>query len=389
MRKTFLILFLISSCYLSAQQDSIHQNTTFNYGNKGWELKHGDNFLMNLQWRLQFRGVVNSEDPSFFIKEEDTQSGSFNVQRARLKVGGYAYSSNINYYLEYDFPSNNLLNFEFTFSKYKAIQFKLGQWKINYNTERFISSGKQQFVDRSISNRYFTFDRQVGIMLQGNIFDKKVASSNYYIGVFNGSGIGTQNENNHYLLMGRYQWNFSKKTTKMFFSDLDKMNKVEGFIAVSAVQNTSAYTSFSSSGGGQLPGYANDSSGQFDVQQLGMELFFKYKGFSFMSENHIKKVNDLSHHKKSELYGGYLMVGFFFNQLITFVPPKLELIARVAKVKNASLFNNEIYEYSTGVNWFFHAHRNKLSADFSLLKNMDFVQSDDIYRIRLQWDVSF
>ena len=388
MKSIILHLLIIFSLSLSAQ-DTISK-PSLSYGNKGWELKAGDHYLMQLQWRFQFRFVTNSDDISFFINDDDNENGSFNIQRARIKVGGYAYQPYMKYYIEYDFPSNNLLNWEFTFSKFKAIQFKVGQWKINYNTERFVSSGKQQFVDRSIANRYFTFDRQIGVMVQGNIFDKKIAASNYYIGVFNGSGRGIQNENSHYLIMGRYQWNFSKKTTKMFFSDLEKVKKAEGFIALSAVQNESPYTSFSSSGGGSLPGYEQDSANdQFRVQQLGVELFLKYKGFSFMSENHIKNIHNLSLSENSSLYGGYVMAGYFLHQAINFVPKPLELNVRYALIQDKSMQEVPIHEYTAGINWFFKGHRNKLSLDVSLLENQSFIPNDDIYQLRLQWDVSF
>jgi hypothetical protein len=50
-----------------------------------------------------------------------------------------------------------------------AVWFNLraGQWKAEFNRERVDSSGKQQFVDRSIANYWFTVDRQNGVMASG------------------------------------------------------------------------------------------------------------------------------------------------------------------------------------------------------------------------------
>lgn len=388
MRNFLLILTLFSFNHvLALQNDSIP--TSLNYGEKGWELTHGENYKMNVQLRFQFRAVSISSDSTFFINEEDNAASSFNIQRARIKIGGHAFKPYLHYYMEYDFPSNNLLNFELTYSKHEWLQLKVGQWKINYNTERYISSGKQQLADRSIANRYFTLDRQMGVLLKGNVFATKIASSSYNIGAFNGSGIGTVNENGSFLLFARYQWNFSKTIAKSFFSELQSLQKPEGFVAFSYVNNQSAYTNFSSSGGGELPGYPVGTQSQYQINQFAMELFLKFKGFSITNENHVKKVTDVVQNSESTYYGGYIMAGYFMHQAIHFIPKDLEFVARYAVVQNTNLFSHSINEYSSGFNWFFNEHRNKLTLDFSYIQNNDFDPDQDTYRLRLQWDISF
>ena len=365
------------------------KNIKMSYGNKGWEMNFDKKFLMQVQWRFQFRYQANAEDQLFFIGEEDNTSSSFNIQRARIKVGGYAYQPHIKYYLEYDFPSGYLLNWEFTFAKFKALQFKLGQWKIKYNTERFISSGKQQLVERSVSNRYFTLDRQIGVMVKGDLFDGKIASGSYNIGVFNGNGRGVQNDDGKFLFFSRYQWNFSRHPMKMYYCDFDRTTKPEGFIAFAYVHNESAYTRFSSSGGGALPGYDIGETGQYLINQFNMELMFKYRGFSFANENHFKNIDDKGLLQKSQIYGGYAMAGYFFSEIIKFMPKPLEFTLRYALVSNNTFFSKNINEYSIGLNWFFKGHLSKITADFSYIKNQDFVDEEDNYRFRIQWDVSF
>lgn len=370
-------------------KDSTNKPISLSYGNKGWEFAYDQKFLMQLQWRMQFRTEFHSEDIRFFVDEEDATDGSFNIQRARLKVGGYAYQKYIKYFLEYDFPSKYLLNWEFTIAKFKALQFKLGQWKIQYNTERYISSGKQQFVDRSIANRFFTYDRQIGILLKGDIFTGKIASSSYNIGIFNGNGRMAKNDDGKFLYFFRYQWNFSRNPMKMAFGDLKKLSKPEGFIAFAYARNQSAYTRFSSDGGGQLPGYNPGEAAQYLINQYNIELMFKYQGFSLTSENHLKKIDDQIRLEKTQLYGGYVMAGYFWNKIISFFPEKLETTARFALVNNQDVFNDQIKEYSIGLNYFFKGHLNKLTFDFSYIENQDFIADEDNFRFRLQWDVSF
>lgn len=344
---------------------------------------------MNLEWRLQFRTEFNSNDSYFFIKEPNDNSGGFDIRRARLKVGGYAYQPYIKYYLEYDLPSNSLLNFEFTIAKLKWLQFKFGQWKIKYNIERYISSGKQQMVERTISNRFFTLDRQIGALIQGDLFDGKIISSSYNIGIFNGNGRMAINDDAKFLLFARYQWNFSRKPMKLYFCDLKQTDKIKGFIAFAYIWNESAYTRFSTSSGGQLPGYSQTGLTRYRINQFNIESMFKYKGLSISSEYHLKKIFDNELNQESNLVGGFIMTGYFLNQLIHFIPKPLELTARYSQVNNNTLFQDNINEYTMGLNWFFSGHRNKLTLDLSYIENVDFIKDKDNYRIRLQWDISF
>ena len=364
-------------------------NINMSYGSKGWVMEFDKKFMMRVQWRLQFRFESQSKTPLFFIPEEDALDGSFNVQRARLKVGGYAYKSYYKYYLEYDFPSAYLLNWEFTFARLKYIQFKLGQWKIKYNTERFISSGKQQFVERSVSNRYFTFDRQIGIELLGDLFDGKIGSSSYNLGLFNGNGRMAQNDDGKFLWFARYQWNFSRHPMKMSYCDIDRVKKVQGFIALNYAHNRSAFTRFSSDGGGELPGYSLGEEQQYKINQYNVEFMLKYRGLSLTTENHIKGIDDTVDDLQSQIHGGYFMAGYFFSEVLKFMPKPLEVIARYAYVSNPKLFSDNINEYGIGLNWFFKGHLSKLTADFSYVENQDFVGDEDNFRFRIQWDVSF
>ena len=115
----------------------------------------------------------------------------------------------------------------------------------------------------------------------------------------------------------------------------------------------------------------------------------KYHGLSVTSENHVKNINDQVLDRISLLHGGYYQAGYFFSELVKFVPKPLEFIVRYAYVSNKELFDININEYSFGFNWFFKGHLSKLTADFSYIENQDFVTDEDNFRFRIQWDVSF
>ena len=286
-------------------------------------------------------------------------------------------------------PSTNLLNTVITISKYERFQFKIGQWKLNFNNERFISSGKQQLVDRSISNRFFTLDRQIGISFLGNLFKGTLVNSSYNIGLFNGNGINAQNDDGEFMFFARYQINLWGRKIKTTFSDIENHKKPTGFVAIAYMNNESRFTSFSSSGGGQLPGYIEELDLFYKINQYNVESMFKYKGFSLSTETHLKKIHNDKTLQDTEIVGGYVMAGYFFNNIASFIPKPLEFTARYSLVDNKNLFTNNINEYMLGANWFFSGHRNKLTIDFAYVENQDFVDKDDNYRIRFQWDFSF
>src|SRR6187551_1353338 len=142
-----------------AQQavDSSKQ-ATIKYGSKGFEFRTGDDkFLMQIQSRFQFRfATPEDQDPVTFDDFSDEKKRVLKINRARLKVGGHAYKPWIKYNWEYELAQSNLLDFRIMIEKWEGLRIKVGQWKIEYSRERYISSGEQQMVDRSVINRPFT-----------------------------------------------------------------------------------------------------------------------------------------------------------------------------------------------------------------------------------------
>ena len=140
-------------------------------------------------------------DPTQVSEISGTKSiNNFELRRVRMKIGGHGFKY-VKYYFEIDLqPSrpisdgNNwsaprLIDWRLDVQPYEWLGFRLGQWKINYNRERVDSSGRQQFVERSIVNEVFTIDRQVGVLLKGRLNKGTAADFRYYTGIFNGEGL--------------------------------------------------------------------------------------------------------------------------------------------------------------------------------------------------------
>lgn len=377
---------------------------------KGFHFETPDGtFSTHLLWRAQMRysSLTGSSSPvtlSDFAKED---SNNFELRRVRMKIGGHGYRPWIKYYFEVDLQpsrkvadsssksSSRLIDYRITLQPFEQLGLRVGQWKINYNRERVDSSGRQQFVERSIVNRVFTVDRQVGAMLKGHLFKGTFADMRYYGGVFNGEGRSVNNVNSNVLLMGRLQWNFLGRDLKWRQSDVSYHKKPAGSLAFAAVTTQGPCTRWSSSGCGHLDGFKIGDANQFRIDQQVQEFAFKYKGLSVQEEFHWKNITDRKNHVDYNLRGSYAEAGYFLNGLIPQIPKNIELAGRYAFVDQPDdsnlLLTNNREEYSAVLNYFIAGHNNKITLDYSYLTLNDASsgRSASNNRIRLQWDVSF
>ena len=386
------------------------------YGKKGFRLESRDgNFQTNLQWRAQLRATSPYRSDPRQIDDLDTDEITAEGRRLRMKIGGHGYRPWLKYYFEVDLQptrsssksssnaSARVIDWRIDVAKSKAFGIRVGQWKIDYNRERVDSSGRQQFVERSIVNRVFTVDRQMGLGFRGRLFEGTGADLRYYAGAFTGEGRGVSNDDNNLMYIGRLQWNFMGRDLALRQTDVERTEKPTGSFAIGGATHTGKATRWSSSGGGNLDGFAsvgNAADGQYRIHQAVAEFAFKYQGFSTQNEFHWKNIQDTTlaagqAGNDNDLYGLYSQFGYFFNEIWSSFPEELELAARYAWLKEPNENNfaqeNERQEFTIGANWFFNGHNNKLTLDYSYLTIDDGALGldDDGSRVRLQWDISF
>jgi len=382
------------------------------YGKKGFRLETRDgNWQTNLQWRAQMRYTnPTSGDPRQISAFKADSQSTFENRRLRMKIGGHGYRPWLGYYFEVDLqPSRDpddastsasarVIDWRITASKYEALGIRVGQWKVEHNRERVDSSGRQQFVERSIVNRIFTIDRQVGVQLRGHLFEKTHADMRYWAGVYTGEGRGVRNPDDRMMYAGRLQWNFLGRDLKFRQTDVEYHEKPAGTLAFAYATHKGRCTRWSSSGCGNLDGYTSPSialDGQFEVDSMVQEFAFKYRGWSVQQEFHWKTVEDNVMGTKNDFIGSYAQTGYFFHNVWPVVPAPLEFAFRYAFVKEANAidraFENTRQEFTLGANWFFAGHRNKFTVDTSYLTLDDgfYQRGVNELRGRFQWDVSF
>ena len=320
-------------------------------------------------------------------------------RRARFKADGQLWRPWIQYKTEYDLVNTRMLDLRVTIQKWEWLQFRFGQWKTEFGRERVSSSGRQEFVERSIVNRQFTADRQKGFTVLGRVKSGTRADSRYYAGVFTGNGRGFRssgagsldNRDGAPMWFTRYQWNFLKDDPGFSQSDLEYHKAPVAAISISALSNRSRFTRFSGGGGGRLDGFEVGLPGQFAVRQAAEDFVLKYRGLFLQHEFHWKKVRDRIYHRITSMSGATVQGGYFFHYMAPWVPKQLELGLRYATVDqdHARLYDR-ITESAFVMNWFMEGHNNKLTVDATRYRLLNANGTyESTVQIRVQWDVSF
>ena len=350
----------------------------------------GGNYSARMELRGQFRFSSIDLDADSGFGGSQTEGSEFKLNRARFKIGGHAVRDWMKYYAEYELKREVMLDLWIAPQPDERLGFRIGQYKVPYNRERFDSSGKQQFAERSIVTPVFTIDRQIGAAAIGRLFSGHAFDSSYAAGVFlvDGRG-GSRDDDGEPLLFGRWQWNMSRRVLPFSRSDISRHPRPTGSLAIAAATNRSAYTRFSTDGGGQLPGYSAGKDGQYDVDQSMGEYAFMYMGWSIQSEYHWKRIDDRVNATSEDMTGFYFDTGYFFSERFAWVPEPLELAVRYAQVRpDNSAITPESTETAIGGNWFFNGHRNKLTFDLTRLSESTPAAQTTSWGFRLQWDVS-
>lgn len=373
---------------------SFSQDLTTNKFGKGLKVIAKDSsFSLKFGTRFQtlYEGKLNTETNDW--------SDKFLIRRARLKFEGFAYDPRLTYKVELGLSNRDIggvtpqtnntanvildavLKFEFA----NNWQLWFGQTKLPGNRERVISSQKLQFVDRSLVNSRFNLDRDITIQLhhKGKLGHGVVKQA---IAISKGEGRNVTVDN-----IGGYDYTarleylpFGSFTSKgdYFGSDLKREEKPKLSIGATYDFNDGAGRQR-----GQLGSFVVDTLDNQIANNLStvfIDVMFKYKGWSIMSEYANKKANkDLNFDKKYGTGNGFVFqTGYLFDN-------NFEVATRYTTINpddvNFSGLAQEA-EYTLGLSKYFVEHSLKIQSD---LGYTDIANSDDQFRFRFQVELSF
>lgn len=164
------ILFLLLSFgvfFHVAAQTELDERAMINF-RKGLGFNAPDStFGVNLRLRMQNRVAINLND-DFSLRDIEAR-----VSRLRLRFDGYILSQKITYYIQLSFSRGdqdwdnthipNVVRDAMVYYRFNPhFYVGFGQGKLPGNRQRIISSGQQQFFDRSNVNASLTLDRDFG-----------------------------------------------------------------------------------------------------------------------------------------------------------------------------------------------------------------------------------
>jgi hypothetical protein len=353
-----------------------------------------EKFSINPWLRGQFRfSDPFDSDPRTMQEFADEPGSDLEVRRARLKVEGYLFGPRLGFYYEHELSGDHpLLDLRLDIELDEDLQLRIGQHKVLYNRERVDSSGKQQFVERSISTYAFTVDRQVGITAAKRFAAGTTLDNWLMAGINKGTGRGGLNEDGgDPMVLVRWQWQFLGRALPFSQSDLKFRQKPAASLAIATARVRGPYTRYSSSGGGQLDGFDSGGDERYTLRQYLQEFAWHFDGMSIQQEYHVKQIRDHESGADSTLRGGYAQFGKLWEIHRRDHNLGIEGAIRIARVDWDTPEPDRVQDEITLVsNLFIRGHNNKVTAEVSQIR-LDSEQTgkDKDVRFRLQWDVSF
>jgi phosphate-selective porin OprO and OprP len=308
------------------------------------------------------------------LPEVGDDVGSFRIRRAKTKFEGWAYTKELTYEVQLNWPdtANPLedvaVNYDFTKGK-KLFMFKAGQYKVPFGRQELTSSGSQEFVDRSIVSNRFARGRDIGVQLWGNPLANKI---DWRVGIFNGNGRTTsRNDNDKYQLNARLTF---QPFGDVKYSETDFESTDRPLFAISGqYENNERPTAAA----GTAPAFITEK------EIVGADVVFKYKGLFLYGEWF-----DASNERSAGLSafdddGLVAQAGYLFNK-------KAEVAFRWAQIDpNADRDNDEQEERGAVFGYYFNKHAHKIQADYRQLETKTSTGDVTNDEFRLQYQLIF
>ncbi|HEY0741017.1 MAG TPA: porin, partial [Chryseosolibacter sp.] len=269
---------------------------TFTKRGKGVGFVTADSaFSLNFQFRMQNRAtfVSNSDNVA------EPESFEFRVRRLRMKFEGFVYDPRLTYYIQLSFsrgdmdwrgPDDATINSSpnvvrdavIYYNPSKSLRLGFGQTKLPGNRQRVISSGDQQFADRSIVNAAFNIDRDFGFFAH--------YTQNYFIirgALTSGEGRNSVNSNKGLAYTGRVELlPLGKFTGTNDYVEGDLEREPTPKLSIAA---TYSLNDLASRQAGQL---GNDLYAPRTIENYELDFLIKYNGWAWYNEYMKREATD-------------------------------------------------------------------------------------------------
>jgi phosphate-selective porin len=310
--------------------------------------------------------------------------GTFNIRRAKStvegKAGDWKFKLQANWvgagYVTAAALAGSSLNVttrrgpeledaEIWWAKHPMATIWVGQGKVPFGRQEYISSGRQQFVDRWVGNALYAPQRDQGIRLEGMNASK---TFEYQAGVYNGIARNINlNDNDDYLYSGRVVWmpfgEYKYEESSLDYPDTPKLS-----LGVAGLDNT-----------------LGTGASELDIFRMGYEVAFKWRGLNAQGEFFDEEAENQSN-VTFDNEGYYLQAGYLFPN------KKFELAVRhenIEREQNFSVTNlgsalRDFDGNGIGASYYLNKHVHKIQADYFVYENNATGEQLDEFRLQLQ-----
>ena len=397
LRATVISVFILASLSLNAQ------NTNTPKFGKGLFNLIGKDSTWSMKVGLRFQTLATS---NWDAKNGISNPGSsMMIRRSRLKFDGFAYSPKLKYKVELGLSNRDqsgasqytsnapryILDAVLKWNFSGNFVLWLGQTKLPGNRERVISSANLQQVDRSLLNKRFTIDRDMGIQMRHHFYLSETFLVKEIFSLAQGEGrnISTGNLGGHQYTTRLELFPFGDFASKGDYkgSDLKFEQNPKLSLGFAYDFNNNASKTRSNQGS-----YMTNDVGFFstNISTLFIDAMFKYKGFSLMAEYADRDAKDpFAKNSDGTLTNDIVQVGSGLNLQSGYLLSKtVEVSGRYTNIsmdKNITGKGAE-NQYTLGISKYISGHSLKVQTDLSYT-DIGFKTNQLLYRIQV--DIHF
>lgn len=397
LRTTLISVFILASLSLNAQ------NTNAPKFGKGLFNLIGKDSTWSMKVGLRFQTLATS---NWDAKNGISNPGSsMMIRRSRLKFDGFAYSPKLKYKVELGLSNRDqsgasqytsnapryILDAVLKWNFSGNFVLWLGQTKLPGNRERVISSANLQQVDRSLLNKRFTIDRDMGIQMRHHFYLSETFLVKEIFSLAQGEGrnISTGNLGGHQYTTRLELFPFGDFASKGDYkgSDLKFEQNPKLSLGFAYDFNNNASKTRSNQGS-----YMTNDVGFFstNISTLFIDAMFKYKGFSLMAEYADRDAKDpFAKNSDGTLTNDIVQVGSGLNLQSGYLLSKtVEVSGRYTNIsmdKNITGKGAE-NQYTLGLSKYISGHSLKVQTDVSYT-DIGFKTNQLLYRIQV--DIHF
>jgi phosphate-selective porin OprO and OprP len=302
------------------------------------------------RWELNPYGMVQLQHVTLWQPERATQSG-FVLRAVKLILHGHVLSTTVTYHLQLNAGDGKVVA-EDVYVRWDAASFAsilIGQNEVPFNRQHITLEAYQQFVERSSVDTQFNLHRDIGAQVQLNDPSHVLEWTN---GIWNGAGQNSVNDNGSYLLTSRLAFN---PWGPIAFREADLADSAHPMLSIAlAGAYDPARVVAATTASGAATEQRHSLHGVFETT-------LRYRGASFSTETHVRSQTSAAA-GRATVYGQLVQLGVFL------IPEHGELVGRLGLIGGDVVGSDTTREISAGANWYLHAHRFKLQADYSNLR---------------------